>query len=55
MTGVPESYLAKEAGMAYATMAMVTDFDCWKEEPCNVEAIMEVMNKNGENMFEGSL
>ena len=51
MTGVPESYLAKEAGMAYATIAMVTDFDCWKGEPCNVEAIMEVMNKNGKNVL----
>ena len=51
MTGVPESYLAKEAGMAYATMAMVTDFDCWKDEPCSVEAIMEVMNKNSKNVL----
>ena len=49
MTGVPESYLAKEAGMAYAMMAMVTDFDCWRDEPCSVEAIMEVMNENGDN------
>ena len=51
MTAVPESYLAKEAGMAYATMAMVTDFDCWKDEPCNVEAIMKVMNKNSKNVL----
>ena len=51
MTGVPESYLAKEAGMAYATMAMVTDFDCWKEEPCCVEEIMKVMRGNGENVL----
>ena len=52
MTGVPESYLAKEAGMAYATMAMVTDFDCWKEEPCSVEAIMKVMQENGTNVLQ---
>jgi 5'-methylthioadenosine phosphorylase len=38
--------LAKEAGMAYATLAMVTDFDCWKEEHCNVEEIMKIMQGN---------
>ena len=52
MTGIPESYLAKEAGMAYATMAMVTDYDCWKDEPCTVEAILEVMDKNGKSVLE---
>ncbi len=46
MTNVPEAYLAKEAGMAYATMAMVTDYDCWKEEHCSVEEIMKVVKTN---------
>lgn len=46
MTNVPEAYLAKEAGMAYATIAMVTDYDCWKEEHCTLEEIVKVMNKN---------
>ena len=46
MTNVPEAYLAKEAGMAYATVAMVTDYDCWKEEHCSVEEIMKVMGDN---------
>lgn len=46
MTNVPESYLAKEAGMSYATVAMVTDYDCWKEEHCTVEEIMKVMHEN---------
>lgn len=49
MTNVPEAYLAKEAGMAYATLAMITDFDCWKEEHCNVEEIMKVMANNYKN------
>lgn len=48
MTNVPESYLAKEAGIAYATIAMVTDYDCWKEEHCTVEEIMKVMGQNNE-------
>jgi 5'-methylthioadenosine phosphorylase len=46
MTNVPEAYLAKEAGMAYATVAMVTDYDCWKEEHCTTPEIMEVMKSN---------
>lgn len=46
MTNVPEAYLAKEAGMAYATIAMVTDYDCWKEEHCKLEEIMKVMATN---------
>lgn len=48
MTNVPEAYLAKEAGIAYATIAMVTDYDCWKDEHCTVEEIMKVMAKNNE-------
>jgi 5'-methylthioadenosine phosphorylase len=46
MTNVPEAFLAKEAGMAYATVAMVTDYDCWKEEHCEVQEIMSVMKDN---------
>lgn len=46
MTNVPEAYLAKEAGMAYSTVAMVTDYDCWKEEHCTVQEIMDVMKSN---------
>ncbi|MGE3608909.1 MAG: S-methyl-5'-thioadenosine phosphorylase [Bacteriovoracaceae bacterium] len=46
MTNVPEAFLAKEAGMAYATVAMVTDYDCWKEEHCTVQEIMDVMKSN---------
>lgn len=48
MTNVPEAYLAKEAGMAYATIAMVTDYDCWKEEHCTLEEIMKVMATNNQ-------
>jgi 5'-methylthioadenosine phosphorylase len=50
MTNVPESYLAKEAGMAYATVAMVTDYDCWKEVHCTVDEIMKVMKTNNETI-----
>lgn len=46
MTNVPEAYLAKEAGMAYATVAMVTDYDCWRDAHCEVQEIMAVMKDN---------
>lgn len=49
MTNVPEAYLAKEAGIAYATIAMVTDYDCWKEEHCELSEIMKVMKTNNLN------
>jgi 5'-methylthioadenosine phosphorylase len=49
MTNVPEAYLAKEAGMAYATLALVTDYDCWKEEHCTLEEIMKIMKGNYES------
>jgi 5'-methylthioadenosine phosphorylase len=49
MTNVPEAFLAKEAGIAYATIAMVTDFDAWKEEHCTVDEVMRVMGENNKN------
>lgn len=48
MTNLPEANLAKEAGIAYVTVAMVTDYDCWKDEHCTVEEIMKVMKGNYE-------
>ena len=36
MTNLPEAKLAREAEMAYATLAMATDYDCWKEDEENV-------------------
>lgn len=33
MTNVPEVFLAREAQMAYATVGIVTDYDCWLEDP----------------------
>ncbi len=41
MTNIPEAKLAREAEMCYATLALVTDFDCWHatEESVTVEAI----------------
>lgn len=48
MTAMPEAVLAREAEMAYATLAFVTDYDCWRphEEAVSVEAVMAVLKKN---------
>jgi 5'-methylthioadenosine phosphorylase len=48
MTNLQEAKLAREAEMSYATMAMVTDYDCWHEEEEDVSgtAVMEVIQQN---------
>ena len=51
MTNMPEAKLAREAELPYATVAMVTDFDCWhpEHESVTVESVIKVMGKNTEN------
>jgi 5'-methylthioadenosine phosphorylase len=48
MTNLPEARLAREAELPYATVAMVTDYDCWKahEESVSVDAVLAVLKKN---------
>jgi len=50
MTNVTEAKLAREAGICYATLALVTDYDCWKieEEEVTLAAVLEIMHKNVE-------
>ena len=50
MTNMPEAKLAREAEMCYATVAMVTDYDCWHPEHdhVSVEAIIRVLMQNAE-------
>ena len=52
MTVATEAALAKEAGIAYAVIAMSTDYDCWKEdEEMPVwQDILDIFNKNVENV-----
>jgi len=44
MTNLPEARLAREAEMAYATLALVTDYDCWRERTEAVTADMAMAN-----------
>jgi 5'-methylthioadenosine phosphorylase len=50
MTNMPEAKLAREAEICYATMAMVTDYDCWHpgHDAVTVEAIVKVLVANAE-------
>jgi 5'-methylthioadenosine phosphorylase len=50
MTGATEAKLAREAEISYATVAMVTDYDCWHEEHEAVEvaSVVKVMSDNAE-------
>src|SRR5712664_1337346 len=51
MTNVTEAKLAREAEICYATIAMITDYDCWHPEHSSVtlEEILSNLNKNAEN------
>jgi 5'-methylthioadenosine phosphorylase len=48
MTNLQEAKLAREAEICYATLALVTDYDCWheEEEDVNVSSVLEALHKN---------
>lgn len=48
MTNMPEAKLAREAELCYATLAMVTDYDCWHDEHAHVDvaSVIAVMKDN---------
>lgn len=46
MTAMPEAALAREAEMAYALVAMVTDFDAWKDEAVSTASVIATMQAN---------
>jgi 5'-methylthioadenosine phosphorylase len=50
MTNLPEAKLAREAEIALATMAMITDYDCWKteEEPVSAQTVFGHLTANAD-------
>jgi len=54
MTNLQEAKLAREAEMCYATIALVTDYDCWREEEDNlsIEMIIDNLTQNTEKVKE---
>jgi len=60
MTNLQEAKLAREAEICYATLALVTDYDCWHEghDAVSVEAVVEYLNKNvrnAQNIMRGAV
>jgi 5'-methylthioadenosine phosphorylase len=52
MTAMPEAKLAREAEISYATIAMVTDFDCWHpdHDAVDVAAVIKVVHENAQKV-----
>jgi len=51
MTNLQEAKLAREAEICYATMALVTDYDCWHpdHDSVTIEMVIQYLNSNAEN------
>ena len=51
MTNVAEAKLAREAEISLATLAMITDYDCWKveEEPVSLQSVLSHLTENSNN------
>ena len=50
MTLVPECVLAREKEICYASVAMVTDYDCWKEHNVTLDDVISTMKQNEEKV-----
>ena len=52
MTNMPEAKLAREAGICYSSVSMVTDYDCWHKDhdSVTVDSIIKTMNTNKEKV-----
>ncbi|MEM3857753.1 MAG: S-methyl-5'-thioadenosine phosphorylase, partial [Thermoprotei archaeon] len=46
---VPEVNLARELGLCYSTLALVTDYDVWAEKPVTAKEVVETQRRNIEN------
>ena len=55
MTNLQEAKLAREAEICYATIAMVTDYDCWhpNHDSVTTDQIVAVLHQNSENAAQG--
>jgi 5'-methylthioadenosine phosphorylase len=50
MTNVPEVFLVREAQMAYATLALVTDYDCWLDDPSQHASVAAILERYGRTL-----
>lgn len=52
MTNLPEAFLAREAQMCYATITIVTDYDCWQDDPKRHASVAEVFKNYGKSIVK---
>jgi len=50
MSNVPEVFLAREAQLAYATVGLVTDYDCWLDDPAQHVSVAAVFERYGQTL-----
>ncbi len=50
MTNVPEVFLAREAQLAYATIGLVTDYDCWLDDPAQHVSVAAIFERFGQTL-----
>ena len=50
VTNVPEVFLAREAQICYATLGIVTDYDCWMEDPAMHIKATEIFEQYGQSL-----
>ena len=50
MTNVPEVFLAREAQIAYATVGLVTDYDCWLDDPAQHVSVGAIFERYGQTL-----
>ncbi|MCC6246347.1 MAG: MTAP family purine nucleoside phosphorylase [Rubrivivax sp.] len=52
MTNVPEAFLAREAQIAYATVGIVTDYDCWLDDPSQHASVAVILERYARALTE---
>ena len=50
MTNVPEAFLAREAQLGYATLGLVTDYDCWLDDPAHHVTVAAIFERYGRTL-----
>ena len=58
MTCIPEAILARELGMCYASVALVSDYDVWSGTPVNAQTVLKTMRENAvklENIIRNAI
>ena len=53
MTNVPEAFLAREAQIAYATVGIVTDYDCWLDDPAQHASVAVILERYAKTLLQG--